>query len=94
MYIEASAPRKTGDRARIMTPSYPATNGECVQFYYHMYGTGMGKLIVHTMSNGQITGDVLTISGNQGNKWIRGTATVQSSISYQVIYIHLFFLNS
>ena len=84
-YIEASSPRRYGQKARMLTPVYPATSGECIQFYYHMYGTGMGTLVLHTMSNGQITGDIFTKSGNQGNRWILGQATIQSSAPYQVM---------
>ena len=84
IYIEASSPRTPGQKARILTPVYPATTGECIQFYYHMYGSGMGSLVLHTMSNGRITGDIFTKSGNQGNKWILGQATISSSTPYQV----------
>ena len=50
-----------------------------------MYGAGMGSLVLHTMSNGQITGDIFTKRGNQGNRWILGQATIQSTTSYQVL---------
>ena len=89
LYIEASAPRRPGQKARILTPIYPATTGECIQFYYHMYGAGMGSLVLHTMANGQITGDIFTKRGNQGNRWILGQATIQSTTSYQVISVSI-----
>ena len=68
LYIEASAPRRPGDKAKVMTPVNLATTGACAQFYYHMYGAGMGTHIVHTMSGGQITSDIWTRKGNQGNQ--------------------------
>uniref|UniRef100_A0A7M5WI73 Uncharacterized protein n=1 Tax=Clytia hemisphaerica TaxID=252671 RepID=A0A7M5WI73_9CNID len=43
-------------------------NGFCVEFYYHMYGVGMGKLNVELM-NQQGIKKVLQLSGNQGNIW-------------------------
>ena len=47
IYIETSAPRRPGDKARLTSPSYPAaTNSECLQFYYHMYGIHIGTLNV------------------------------------------------
>lgn len=84
LYIEASSPRRMNDKARIMTKVSPQTSGVCVTFYYHMYGTGMGTLILHTMSGGAITGDVWSMSGNQGNSWKLAQATVQSNSPYQV----------
>lgn len=36
VYIEASAPQKPGDRARLRSPLIPATTGNCLVFYYHM----------------------------------------------------------
>ena len=51
MYIETSAPRRPNDRARLTSPSYPAaTDNECLQFYYHMYGRNIGTLNVRVSS--------------------------------------------
>ena len=47
MYIEASAPRKQGDKARLMSPTYTDNSAICVQFWYHMYGNGIGTLNVY-----------------------------------------------
>ena len=45
MYIETSSPRRTNDEARITSPAYNASSSdECLQFYYHMYGTNIGSL--------------------------------------------------
>ena len=47
MYIEASSPARPGQLARLFTPKYPAVNqDQCLQFYYHMYGSQIGKLNV------------------------------------------------
>ena len=48
MYIESSAPRKEGDYANLFSETYeinktPLTDEYCLVFWYHMYGTGMGK---------------------------------------------------
>ena len=51
MYIEASAPRLRGDIARLLSPRYTDRQDMCVQFYYHMYGNGMGTLNVYTKVN-------------------------------------------
>ena len=47
MYIEASAPSKQGDKARLMSPTYTDNSAICVQFWYHMYGNGIGTLNVY-----------------------------------------------
>lgn len=44
MFIEASRPRVTGDRARLISPLYNITaKYYCVSFYYHMYGKHIGE---------------------------------------------------
>lgn len=53
MYIETSRPRKEGDKARLLSPTfnvapknpYGITNppAYCFGFYYHMYGKHIGK---------------------------------------------------
>ena len=47
MYIEASSPRRSGDKARLLSPRYTDRQDMCVQFYYHMYGSGIGALNVY-----------------------------------------------
>ena len=57
MYIEASAPRRQGDIARLLSQSYsPSTGAQCVEFWYNMYGVGTGTLNVY-----------MQIGGNRGN---------------------------
>ena len=65
MFIEASSPRKTGDKAKLVA-SVPS-NGKkaCLSFYYHLYGVAAGTLNVYSGSD-----KVFNISGNQGNYWI------------------------
>lgn len=49
MYIEASAPRKSGDIARLESQLYSAGEfkGLCVNFWYHMYGQDIGALDIY-----------------------------------------------
>lgn len=47
MYIESSAPRQPGDRARLVSPTYLPSTGSCLTFYYNMYGLTMGTLKVY-----------------------------------------------
>ena len=80
MYIETSRPRKPGDYARLESPVQKATdgNGKCLVFWYHMYGSGIGRLNIY-IKRGQSLGKAAwTTSGNQGNRWLRGMLTVKS----------------
>lgn len=84
MYIEASRPRTRGQKARLITTDNPSTNGACLQFYYHMYGSSMGTLNLYAQSGGQLGRPIFSRSGNQGNKWIVGRVTVKSQATWQV----------
>jgi len=46
MYIEASSPRKPGDKAWLSSEIMERTtgSGRCLKFWYHMQGVGMGTL--------------------------------------------------
>lgn len=80
MYIETSSPRKPGDYARLETPTYQATdgNGKCLMFWYHMYGSGIGRLNIFIKRGQSLGTPAWTMSGNQGNRWLRGMLTVKS----------------
>ena len=79
MHIEASSPRVTGDKARLISRPYTqsetnGTSAECLTFYYHMFGYYMGTLNVYKVSGSDASGDNLgkpiwTKSGDQGNYW-------------------------
>ena len=84
MFTEASAPRTRGQKARLVGQSQPSTTGSCLQFYYHMFGSGMGTLNVYARTGNAVGNPVWTKSGNQGNRWIRARVTVTSQSSWQV----------
>ena len=54
------------------------TLGDCVTFYYHMYGATIGTLNVYSQQPGQVR-KIFTQTGNQGNKWIMAQASVPST---------------
>ena len=65
MFIEASSPRKTGDKAKLVATVPSNGKKACLSFYYHIYGVAAGTLNVYSGSN-----KVFNITGNQGNNWI------------------------
>ena len=79
MYIETSYPRQTGDYAKLNSPKLQFAGSMCLQFYYHMYGAGMGRLTVNVNGN-----SVFNTSGNKGNKWLRAAVDVDLSGKYAV----------
>ena len=46
MFIEASG-RTLGQKARLISPKYTDSSAMCLQFFYHMYGSGIGILNVY-----------------------------------------------
>ena len=79
MYIEASSPRLSGDKARLISRPFTQheTTGdtyECLTFFYHMYGSAMGTLNIYKIEGDSVdTGNLGTplwsLTGNQGNYW-------------------------
>lgn len=91
MFIEASAPRQAGDKARLMSERFVPTTlrGYCIRFWYHMYGASIGTLnvLVKNRAGNSSLSETLewSLSGNQGNQWRQGQAPVRSTLdSYQV----------
>ncbi|XP_018418838.1 PREDICTED: MAM domain-containing glycosylphosphatidylinositol anchor protein 1 isoform X2 [Nanorana parkeri] len=94
MFIEASSPRKAGDKARLLSPMYNVTSGKqrpktpsyCISFYYHMWGRHIGRLNVMLRSSN--TGDmpVWSLSGDNGNKWQLANIQINPIRPFQVVF--------
>ena len=76
MYIETSAPRRPGDKARLISPSLNGASQFCVTFYYHMYGPHINALNVHLAQNTTLGAPAWRRSGTQGNRWNKGTLQI------------------
>ncbi|KAH9494976.1 hypothetical protein Btru_018310, partial [Bulinus truncatus] len=86
MHIETSSPRVAGDVARILTPVYPATDGRCLKYWYHMYGSSVGTLTVYLRD---IRGNDAILDkkvGNFGNQWLLAQLDLSSLTPFQVIF--------
>eukprot|EP00794_Sanderia_malayensis_P014216 gene14216-15699_t len=88
LYVEASAPGKYGDKARIISKEMPAVpNGICLSFWYHMFGKTMGSLRVFIRSsNNDVETKLLEYSGDKGNQWLSANKTIKSESPFKVIF--------
>ena len=86
MYIEASSPRRRGDNAQLVTPTYSSPSGGCLNFYYNMNGAAMGTLNVILQQTGRQKQRLWTLSGNQGLNWQLAQVTVPPSTSYTIMF--------
>ncbi|WAR02787.1 MLRP2-like protein [Mya arenaria] len=85
MYIESSSPRRPGDKAWLVSSYATTTAPQCLSFYYSMYGVHIGSLNVYVMTGTALpSAPVFSKSGNQGNQWFMGQATLQSTQKYRV----------
>uniref|UniRef100_A0A672K266 MAM domain containing glycosylphosphatidylinositol anchor 2 n=1 Tax=Sinocyclocheilus grahami TaxID=75366 RepID=A0A672K266_SINGR len=99
MYIETSRPRKEGDTARLLSPTFSVAPKNpysissppayCFSFYYHMYGKHIGTLNAFVKQKGQSTSDagpVWSLSGNQGDRWRQAKISIHPTASFQVMF--------
>ncbi|CAC5369622.1 unnamed protein product [Mytilus coruscus] len=81
MFMESSSPITMNDKARLLSPYFPATTGGlCFEIWYHMWGVvgynQVGRLKIYIGKMEQT--DTLSqkaefeVSGNQGDEWIKG----------------------
>ena len=80
MYIETSSPRSLGDNAKLSSPLLRFSGDMCLTFFYHMYGSTIGKLNV--IING--TKMVFSASGDEGNNWFEARVTISLTGVYRV----------
>lgn len=90
VYIETSAPRSTGQKAYLQSPTFPPNNKspQCFKFWYNMNGRRMGTLNVYLATNMTASSvsktKLWTLTGSQGTAWKSAQFTVQSSTGYRV----------
>ena len=88
IYIESSAPRKPGDKARLQSQIFDKTSSSCISFWYNMYGADIGTLQIYLKTlgtNPQLT-TIFSLSGDQGSKWLQGNAPISTASNFQIIF--------
>ncbi|CAG2200380.1 unnamed protein product [Mytilus edulis] len=89
MYIETSVALRKGDNARIWSMTASSTKGQCISFWYNMYGVSIGTLNVYIADNSTGTEQtklVWSLSGNQGNAWHIANVPLSDLQSMKVIF--------
>ncbi|KAK0068562.1 MAM and LDL-receptor class A domain-containing protein 2, partial [Biomphalaria pfeifferi] len=89
IYVESSAPRRPGDKARIETKTVPgnAASSQCVSFWYNMYGSTIGTLNVYLKRNGVLGSVAWFRIHDQGSGWKQATYSVPAgSSSFSVVF--------
>ncbi|RLD49945.1 MAG: hypothetical protein DRI94_09990, partial [Bacteroidetes bacterium] len=83
LYTEASGP--CSGTGFITSPTFDLTSlsDATLTFWYSMYGSDMGTLSVQVSTNGGTSwsGDVWTLSGDQGTAWLQATVDLTPYIS-------------
>ncbi|XP_066995371.2 MAM and LDL-receptor class A domain-containing protein 2 [Anabrus simplex] len=92
-FIDSSFPRRPGDRARLVSMTFPPTGSDaplCMRLWFHMFGPSVGSLRVllrhffHEAST-PATHTIWELTGNVGNAWFMGEVTVSSLTEFQVL---------
>uniref|UniRef100_A0A6A7FLR1 MAM and LDL-receptor class A domain-containing protein 2-like n=1 Tax=Hirondellea gigas TaxID=1518452 RepID=A0A6A7FLR1_9CRUS len=88
--IDSGYPRRPGDRARLLTEEFQATDPDtplCMRFWTHMYGNGVGSLrvlIINSQDSDEET--IWEISGEAGNLWYQGQVPISSSKPFNIAF--------
>ncbi|XP_052089212.1 MAM and LDL-receptor class A domain-containing protein 2-like [Mytilus californianus] len=90
VYLESSNSIKKGEIARLWTPLITPTNGQCLSFWYNMYGMTVGNLTIYTGNNStgseQLDSAICTISGNQGQSWKQKCILLPDSKPINIVF--------
>ncbi|XP_041944947.1 MAM and LDL-receptor class A domain-containing protein 2 isoform X2 [Alosa sapidissima] len=86
-YLESSN-QLPASRARMASSAFPSGQGKCLQFWYHMFGQGMGTLNVYQQPAEGEAVLVFSRAGNMGELWRLAQAPLQatqSTESYRIV---------
>jgi hypothetical protein len=90
MYMETSSPRSKGHKTWLVSKQFQKTSGKCLQFYFHMYGTSIGKLNILLLQNNSRSAPVWSMGSNLGNRWRVAQVTLKSFVPFSVSDIAIF----
>lgn len=87
IFMESSRPLMRGQKARIISPTYPATNSnsDCFKFWYHLYGNDIGTLNVYTRQSQKLDKLLWTRQNNFGDMWRFAQVSVQTKLDFEIV---------
>lgn len=89
IYQESSPPKKTGDRAQLISPIGQPDDGRCLEFWYHMYGTDIGSLNVYllmNLTNGPSQNMIWSRGSNFGDMWRKAQISTDYIRPFQIVF--------
>ena len=88
LYLESSSQGiQAGQKADLISPwMKPKPGGQCLKFYYTMYGRTMGSLDVKLELNDGRAWLIFLKEGDQGKEWKKGQGNIDipAGLSYRV----------
>ncbi|UJR31098.1 hypothetical protein I4U23_018606, partial [Adineta vaga] len=86
-YIDTNKNRKTNDTAILISQSMAnaGSNGMCLEFFYHMYGPGIGRLTAYLQLEGFQPLAMWTLEGEQDDDWFQGKVGFAVSSDHSVL---------
>ncbi|XP_078383090.1 meprin A subunit beta-like isoform X2 [Oculina patagonica] len=89
LYVESSWPRiRAGQKADLISPwMNPIPGGQCLKFYYTMYGRTMGSLDVKLELSDGRAWLIFLKKGDQGKDWKKGQGNIDipAGLSYRLV---------
>ncbi|XP_066477386.1 enteropeptidase [Tiliqua scincoides] len=67
-------------------PLVPASDGFCLRFWYHMYGTNVYRLNINITYDHDTEKTVFQKEGNYGNNWHFGQVTLNETSNFKVAF--------
>ncbi|MCB9168835.1 MAG: hypothetical protein H6597_03415 [Flavobacteriales bacterium] len=82
LYTEASSPNYPSKLAELYGPCIDLAGftSATLTFWYHMYGATMGTLNVSVWNGSSWSGDLFSLSGDQGNSWQQATVDLAAFV--------------
>ncbi|KAI0225937.1 Zinc metalloproteinase dpy-31 [Lamellibrachia satsuma] len=87
IYIEASNPRRYGDRAVMLLPKLARGGHVCVRFNYHMFGFHINELQLAKRSSSGHLNKVWSMVGEKRNRWLHAVVNVELSSSEKLAFV-------
>lgn len=87
--LEASLPQKHNDKARLVSIVQQPDSARCLEFWYHMFGSGIGKLNIYAnmnVSNNSTRTLLWSRGANVGDVWRKAHISTEFSLPYRIIF--------